>query len=130
MLTIRPAQFDILGRSRQEVWENRMVHFVARDFPARFQEAGEPKVRQLIQSAVKLGAGFGIVNEGSLAGLVELMVAFGTEFELSPDRTWARKMMANQAAPPELRIHLMRERMMAASHGRPVVAHKFPKALD
>lgn len=128
MLTIRQSQIDILGGIRRKMWEERMVGIVAHDYPNRYQDMGEPKVRELVQFAVKRGGEFGIDTETSLAVLIELMVAFGREFELSPSRAWARRMMGNPAAPADLRLHLMRERMMAATHGRAVVAHKFPSA--
>jgi|GEM_PF-1035979 len=128
MLTIRQSQLDIFSGFRQKIWEDRMVDIVARDYPNRYLEFGEPKVRQSIQFAVKRGGEFGIDTETSIAVLIELMIAFGQEFELSPERAWARRMMANPAAPPDLRLHLMRDRMMTATHGRPVVAHKFPAA--
>jgi hypothetical protein len=128
MLTIRQSQLDIFSSFRQKIWEDRMVDIIAHDYPNRYQEAGDPAVRQLIRFAVKRGGEFGVDTETSLAALVELMIAFGQEFELSPNRAWARRMMANRAAPPDLRLHLMRDRMMTTSHGRPVVAHKFPAA--
>ena len=128
MLTIRQSQLDILGSFRKKTWEDRMVEIIARDYPNRYQEAGDAAVRQLIQFGVKRGGEFGIDTETSLAVLIELMIAFGQEFALSPNRAWAHRMMANRAAPPDLRLHLMRDRMMAASHGRAVVAHRFPAA--
>jgi hypothetical protein len=101
-----------------------MVSYISSDFPFRYEEMGEAGARKLIQAAVKAGAEVGIEVENSVAGLVELMVAFGEQFERSPDGAWARRMMKNQVAPGELRVHLMRERMMARTQGRVVVAYR------
>jgi hypothetical protein len=123
-LTIRPSQMEVFSAAAQRTWEDRMVAYIAHDFPNRYDEMGEAGARQLIRVAVRHGGEFGIDTRSSIAGLIELMIAFGEAFELSPDRAWARRMMANQDAPPDLRVHLMRERMMAISQGRVIVPHR------
>ena len=53
--------------------------------------------------------------------LLQLVVAFGRNFELSPDRGWALEMLAHPTLPPSLKTGMLRERMMNRSQGRVVV---------
>jgi len=124
ILTIRAPQMDALGLGRKRSWEDQVVAYIANDYPFRYEEMGEAGARKLIQPAVKAGAVVGIESESSVAGLVELMVAFGEDFERSPDGAWAKRMMKNEMAPGELRVHLMRDRMMTRTQGRAIVAFK------
>jgi hypothetical protein len=123
-MTIRVEQMSAFSRAARQQWEERMVRYIETNFPSRYRDMGEAGARQFIQRAVEKGAGFGIETEGAVAGLIELMIAFGEQFELSPDKAWANRMIANREAPAELRIASMRERMMARTEGRIVVPHK------
>lgn len=124
VLTIRSSQLDALGVGRQRTWADQMVSYISHDFPNRFQEMGEPGARKLIAAALQRGGEVGIESESGVAVLIDLMIAFGEQFERSPDGAWARRMMANREAHPDLRVHLMRERMMATTQGRVVVAYR------
>lgn len=127
ILTIRNEQMQVFSEQSRQQWEDRMTRYIERDFPSRYQEIGDAGARQLIRRAVDKGGSVGIDTEAAVAGLLELMIAFGEEFELSPDRVWANRMLANGEAPAELRIALIRERMMARTEGRIVVPYKFTK---
>ena len=126
MLTIRQEQVHPFEGLRRQAFEDRMLRYIRSEFPDHLHEFGEPETRLFIERAIKRGAELDIDTESSVAGLIELMIAFGEEFERSPDRVWARRMMANRVPPPDLRLHLMRSRMMATTHGRIVVSHRFP----
>jgi len=130
MLIIRAEQMAVLSEATRWNWEQRMVRYIATDFPSRYQVMGEAGTRKLIHGAVEKGAQFGIDTERALAGLIELMIAFGEQFELSPDRAWANRMIANREAPAELRVTLMRERMMARTEGRIIVPYEISKAAS
>ena len=121
---------EVFSTAAQRTWEDQMVSYLAHDFPMRYEEIGEAGARQFIRRAVTRGGEFNIDTQSSVAGLIELMIAFGEAFERSPDRAWAQRMMANREAPPDLRIHLMRERMMASSQGRVVVLHRAEPARE
>ena len=128
ILIIRTERTFVLSEDARQKWEQRMLRYIETSFPSRYRDLEEAGARLLIHRAVKKGAQFGIDTERDVAGLLELMICFGEDFELSPDRAWANRMIANGQAPPELRVALMRGRMMARSEGRIVVPYKWPSA--
>ncbi|HBY59491.1 MAG TPA: hypothetical protein DEH78_06685, partial [Solibacterales bacterium] len=68
------------------------------------------------------GRTHGVVHQGGIAVLAELMIRFGTEFSRSPDKAWAWKMLAKPSLPGEVKVAALRERMEAATGGRRIVA--------
>jgi hypothetical protein len=117
-LLIRNEQMAVFSAQYQQSFEDRMAANIMRDLPDRFREVGEAK--QLIARAIETGRRYGIETEGAVAVLIQLMICFGENFELSPDRKWAFDMLAHPVAPAVLRISLIRDRMMSRSQGRVV----------
>jgi hypothetical protein len=117
-LLIRNEQMAIFSDFYKQSFEDRMAANIMRDHPERFRETSQAK--QLIARAIETGRQYGIETEGGVAVLIQLMICFGENFELSPDRKWAFDMLAHPVAPAVLRISLIRDRMMSRSQGRVV----------
>jgi hypothetical protein len=117
-LLIRNEQMAVFSDFYKQSFEDRMAANIMRDHPERFHETGRAK--QLIARAIETGRRYGIETEGGVAVLIQLMICFGENFELSPDRQWAFDMLAHPVAPAVLRISLVRDRMLSRSQGRVV----------
>jgi hypothetical protein len=120
LLTIRYEQQLALERDLRERYIDRMVDSVAKDYPRQFDAMGSSGTRDLVGRAIKKGHANHVDTQGGVAVLLQLMIEFGEEFELSPDKAWADEVLAHASLPPQLRVRLMRDRMRARSHGRVV----------
>jgi len=122
MLTVRNAQLILLAEPGNQAVQDRMVRYVESDFPARFAEWGLAGSRAFVQRGLAVAAANGIDTEGAIAVLLQLMIAFGEQFERSPDRDWACELLAHPTLPPSLKMQMLRQRMMATTQGRSIVS--------
>lgn len=120
LLTIRDAQLSLLSESRVADFIERWVRSLRTEHPDRFGAAERP-ARDLVERVIAWGRGNHVSTEAGIAVLLQLVVAFGESFELSPDREWALNLLAHPTLPPALKTGLLRERMMNRSQGRIVV---------
>jgi len=121
MLTIRNAQLSLLSDARIDDFVDRMVRSLIAEHPQRFGGDNEREARSLVERVIAWGGTSHVNTEAGIAVLLQLVVAFGEDFELSPDRAWALDMLAHPTLPPALKTGRMRQRMMATSGGRIVV---------
>jgi hypothetical protein len=49
---------------------------------------------------------------------VELRLEYGADFELAPDRAWARKILSHPALPGHVKLAVIREKLAASTGGR------------
>ena len=122
MLLIRTQQLAVFERDARRAFEDRLVSVVASEYPPSYEVLGEPETRQLIGRAIALGEANRIVTEGGVTALTGLMIQFGETFERSPDRDWAREILAHPKLPGRLKVDLLLERMAGRTQGRVVVA--------
>jgi hypothetical protein len=122
MLIIRPAQMEVFRRRAVDRFVERMVQYVAREFPDRYAAFGDAGCEDYVRTALKSAATFRIEHEGAVAVYLELMLEFGDNFERAPHREWAGNILANVDLPGPKRIDMIRERFSAATRGRRIVA--------
>lgn len=121
MIVISEAQMHTFVRDRIDRFEDRMVAWLASEFPSDYGPDKVAAARALIRSALDRGAANRIENEGPLAGLVALMAEFGENFERTPDGSWGRAVLAHETLPDELKIETIVRRFEARTEGRKVV---------
>jgi hypothetical protein len=124
MLTIRPEQMAVFRTMAGMQFRDYLLDQLSVAYPAHFDALGEPGVRDLIEFAISTGKTHGIENRGEVAVLCELMLRFGRNFELSPDRAWARKILAKPAIPGDLKVSILSERMESTTGGRIILPVK------
>ena len=118
MLVIRRDQLTVFADRARQRFENELVQTIAAELEPKFALLGEAEVRRLIGVAIEHGAALGIVSQGAVAILVELMMQFGENFELSPERQWAQNMLAHPTLPDHVRMDAIRGRLTAQMQGR------------
>ena len=88
MLVIRSAQMQAFKQEALAQFEDKMVQHVAAVYPEKFETLTEPGVRQVVKHAVKVGNNHGIRTDEAVAGLLDLMMELGRNFELALDSAW------------------------------------------
>jgi hypothetical protein len=121
VLIIRNAQMAVLGRISHDSYIDSMVRYISKEYPRRFQAMGEIGTREFVVDAIEKGRRNGIETKGGAAVLLELMIAFGKDFQNSPHKDWANELLAHPTLPAQIKMRILRERMTALSQGRVVV---------
>lgn len=96
---------------------DHLVGEVRNQFPERFDSMTEHGVRGFIARVIETGRLHRVDTSSAMPTLVELMLTFGEEFELSPDKDWALAVLSHQSLPAQVKVEVMRKRMM----GRPAL---------
>ena len=126
MLVIRNAQMQELAATAVERFVNEVTQVIADDHPPKVDELGVPGIRAIVVRAIEKGEAMNIRNEGAVAALAELMVLFGEDFRMSPERPYAEKVLSHPTLPDYARVDLARTRMTALTQGRTVVRWDAP----
>jgi hypothetical protein len=125
MLIIRDAQMKSFGADAQAQFVDRMVQHLAAEFGTRVAEWGEAGTREFVQRVILSGEQHNIRSTGAVAVLIELMAEFGERFELTPDKAWARKLLAHPTLPDHPKVDALRDRLSSRTGGRKIV-HALP----
>lgn len=120
MLVIRDKQLNALAEMRTTQFVERMVEYVAADFPHPFATLKEEGVRNWIADILQFGARHRIESNGALAVLLQLTMMFGARLERSPDAEWAIEFLAKESVPDTLRLRMIRDRLSAYTQGRAI----------
>lgn len=121
MLIIRNEQMHVFGTSIQEQFIDRMVAHLANEFTAKHAVWGDAGTREFVRRVILAGDQNGVRSIGAVAVLIELMAQFGERFELSPDKVWARKLLAHPTLPDRPKVEALRDRLASRTGGRRIV---------
>lgn len=121
MLTIRIPQLIGLGGDELEQYRERLLGHLVASYPHDHAHLGDDGLRRHASTAIELGARHGIMGEGSVVTLAELLLEFGEGFERSPDQAWARTILEHPRLPGALKAQLLAERLRVRSGGRRIV---------
>ena len=120
MLVIRREQMAVFADEQVKLFENKMVSYIATEYPKKYMKWGEARTRDLIRKGFLTGKRNGITKENAVIGLIELIVQFGAEFELSPEQKWAQEVMAHPSLPGDAKIQIIEERFYELTQGKEV----------
>jgi Domain of unknown function (DUF4123) len=102
---VRPEQFQALGEASRKDFEDRMVRHVCKLFPDPCKTLGEDGVRGLIRHGMARAAVYHLSREADLCKFIELMFAFGRDFDQNPKMPWASlTFLDDSIAEPSLRL--------------------------
>lgn len=122
MITIRESQMDVFRQARIDAFVGDMVRYIATDYPTHYQRLGPAETRAFVLRSMDAASRHGIELEGAIGVLIELWLMFGEQFERSPDRVWARNILAHPRLPDFIRVESIQERLLARMGGRVLVA--------
>jgi hypothetical protein len=121
VLLIRREQLAVLERIPYSAYTERMVRYIAKEYPRQFQAMGQIGTGEFVMEAIQRGRRNHIETQGGIAVLIELMIAFGEDFQNSPHKDWANELLAHPTLPAQIKMRILRERMTVLSQGRVVV---------
>ena len=130
MFKIRPEQMTAFSEAARQSFEDRMVVHLQRFFPAQCESLGEGEVRIVIRCGIERAREYGIRAERDVCKYVDIMFAFGRDFDRNPDFPWARRILKERDYPsPSKKIdHLydtaMQEALKAHHSGTSAQADK------
>ena len=124
MLTIRDYQMGIFGALEVERFEDRVLLHLAHQHPMEFARLGDEGTRALIRRAVAKGKQHGIVLEGAVLLLADLMVEFGEKFERSPQGKRAMTLLEHPTLPGPVKMEGVRDRLRASIGGMKMVVYR------
>ena len=102
---VRPEQLQALGEASRKEFEDRMVHHAAKVFPEVCRTLGEEGVRGLVRHGTARAAMYRLTREADLCRFIELMFAFGRDFDQSTKLPWVSATLLDESiADPSLRL--------------------------
>jgi hypothetical protein len=129
MLVIRDEQLQVFRRDAILKFIDQMASYIASEHPEKYQRMHETGTRAFIRRGMERAAARGLRSQGAVAGLLDLMLKFGEDFELAPDRIWAIHTLAHSAIPDYIKVEAVRERFESQTQGR-VIRPFEPEAAD
>jgi hypothetical protein len=100
MIRVYDKQLGEIARLRGlERFEDDMVVHLRGFSPRHMEVIGEDWARRAIRLGIERAAAYGIVNPGLLRFYVELMVAYGSTFDVDPLYPWAGEILRDPAIP-------------------------------
>ncbi|WP_437719054.1 hypothetical protein WMF45_23155 [Sorangium sp. So ce448] len=103
MIRVHERQLDEVGRTLVlEQFEDEMVVHL-HEFSARHAEIiGDDWLRRAIRLGIERAAVYGVINPGLLKSYVELMMMFGSAFDVDPLYPWAAEILRDPGPPDEV----------------------------
>ncbi len=87
---------DILSGQNYENFVARLIRHIEITHPEKTWSMQEEKLPDRIEKVIKEAQSYGIENENDVAAYVDLNFEFGNEFELAPERFWAREILSDR----------------------------------
>jgi hypothetical protein len=117
MLRIRPEQLAIFEEEALATFREEAALHLQDQHPEACEELGSAGLDAVVREALAEAMSKGIETRGAALSFIELRLMFGKDFELSPDRKWAEKILAHPTLPDYCKLEAIRERMMERTSG-------------
>jgi len=87
---------DNFAELAYEDFVNKLMRHMKTTHPEKVWNMQEEELHQRIEKIIKQARGYGIETERDVAALADLSFELGDEFELEPERFWAREILTSQ----------------------------------
>jgi hypothetical protein len=108
-MIIRRQQMDEFVRVEQEKFEQRTLESLKQNWPDQYKARGEEEARKSIRAGVERAEKHGLTLEGHVTTYIDLMWAYGDDFDQDPQCGWAQQILRN----PELEAQEKVDRLVA-----------------
>jgi hypothetical protein len=95
-MVIRQQQMATFSQARQKTFEERMAGHLNRCFPSECEALGEQGVQDAIRYGIERAASHGIASERDVCKYIDLMFAFGRNFDRNRDLPWASSILKDE----------------------------------
>lgn len=115
MLRIRDDQLYALKAPALEDFVDEMVLHVHEFFPDECVELGPDAIRGLVEKGIEKAASFGIVSPRGVCKYINMIMAFGADFDTKPETAaWALPILRDESIPdPNARMDVLSERALS-----------------
>lgn len=104
MLIIREEQWEVLTEYSRKSGEDRFVKSFFQRYPDECGQMGEEALRRRVHRGMKKGKIYGLTMAAHVEQFIDMMFAWGDNFDTSPKLPWAtRALSANADADVRLR---------------------------
>lgn len=125
-LTIRDAQLSMFRQLRVAGFIDNLVAYFAGEYPSHAARLGAEGLRTLVERSIEAADTLGIRLEGAVGAFIELKLIYGENLERSPDREWARNILAHPTLPDYIKVGAVQDRLSERAGGRVLVVHQEP----
>ena len=100
MLRIRTEQLDALRAPALDDFVDEMMLHVHEYFPKESMALGLEAVRERIEDGIKRAEGHGVTTPKGVCKFINMMMAFGPDFDTHPDTApWVKPILDDPAVP-------------------------------
>jgi len=103
---------DALSKYMEQSFEERMVQYLHKFFPQRYEEAGEKDVRELIRQGIARAATYQIIRECDVARYITLMFSLRADFDTHTETAWAAPILKDSSRSAEDRLEQLYTRTL------------------
>ena len=96
-MKIRSEQMAAFSQAAVRGFEDRMVAHVREFFPGRCESLGEEKTRETIRYGIARAEAYNIVVERDVCKYIDVMFAYGRDFDTNPKLPWAGAILNDPA---------------------------------
>lgn len=97
MLIIRKEQIEEFGKIAQKRFVEGMVAHLFQFFPEECEALGTEETVEAIYDALERAGHYGFVSERDVCLYMDVMFAFGRDFDEDPDLPWAKEILNDEA---------------------------------
>lgn len=118
MVVIRREQFEAFGSVHRQRFENWMARHIEQCFPQTFATLGDAAVRNAIRLGVRKAESYGITGQRDTCLFIDVMFAFGRDFDSDRGFPWASETLRSKAHPTDRIDRLHASSMEHAAEAR------------
>jgi len=97
MLIIRKEQEEEFAKIALKQFEESMVVHLNQFFPEECEALGQEGTAEAIRHGLERAGRYGFVTERDLCLYMDVMFAFGRDFDEDPDLPWAKEILSDEA---------------------------------
>ncbi len=117
MLIIRDEQMAAMLAVVRRGFEDRLIQWLAQKHPEKYADFGDAGMRRLVKDAIDKSCRHGIMAEPDIAGLAQLIMDFGPDFDTQPDCEWIRGVLDHPAYSGGIKVQLLAAGLTNGSRG-------------
>ena len=95
-MNLRREQIEVFRELMSKRFEDRMVAHLERHFPEQCRALGEAGTREAIQYGIEQAASYRIVAERDVCKYIDVMFAYGRDFDTDPKLPWAGAILRDE----------------------------------
>lgn len=131
MFQISAAHLQAFSEQQRGRFEDEMVAYLQKEYPADCEKAGEQGIRELVRRGIEKASEYHIVLECDVSRYIELMLTVAPDFDVSERTPWAGPVLAQTSMTGDSKINRMYERLVFAENQELAISlSKPPRPID